>query len=80
MLAPVSPSVSFVLQGPFSCSWGDNKISVREMAEQVVTNLRTCVMIDSLAIERGFMDGKSLWWPNKNGIIFCIPGKAGMTV
>jgi hypothetical protein len=52
----------------------------REVVEQAVTNLGGHAQIVSLAVDRGFMDGKFLWWLDKNGIIFYIPAKTDMNV
>jgi hypothetical protein len=52
----------------------------REVVEQAVTNLGGHAEIVSLAVDRGFMDGKFLWWLDKNGIIFYIPAKTDINV
>ena len=47
----------------------------KEVIEQAITNLGEHARIVSIAIDRGFMDGKLLWWLNREGIIFYIPAK-----
>ena len=48
--------------------------------EQAITNLRGHARIVSIAMDRGFMDGKLLWWLNREGIIFYIPAKSNQHV
>ncbi len=53
----------------------------REVIEQAVTNLGSHAEIVSIALDRGFMDGKLLWWLNTDmHIIFYIPAKTNMNV
>ena len=53
----------------------------REVVQQAVTNLKDHAAIVSLAIDRGFMDGKFLWWLNDAmHITFYIPAKTDMDV
>jgi len=52
----------------------------REVIEQAITNLGDHAGIVSIAIDRGFMDGKLLWWLNSKGIIFYIPAKSNQHV
>ncbi len=47
----------------------------KEVIEQAITNLGEHAKIVSIAMDRGFMDGKLLWWLNSMGIIFFIPAK-----
>jgi hypothetical protein len=42
----------------------------KEVIEQAITNLGEHARIVSIAIDRGFMDGKLLWWLNREGIIY----------
>jgi Transposase DDE domain len=51
-----------------------------EVVEQAVTNLGSHAAIGSLAVDKGFMDGRFLWWLNRNGIVFYIPAKTDMNV
>lgn len=50
------------------------------MIAQAIINLGDHAKIASIAIDRGFSDGKLLWWLNKQGIIFYIPAKASHNV
>ena len=53
----------------------------QEVIEQAVTNLGSHAEIVSIALDRGFMDGKLLWWLNTDmHIIFYIPAKTNMNV
>jgi len=53
----------------------------REVVKQAVTNLADHATIVSLAIDRGFMDGKFLWWLHDTmHITFFIPAKTNMDV
>jgi hypothetical protein len=52
----------------------------QEVIEQAVMNLGEHAEIVSLALDRGFMDGKLLWWLNSKGITFYIPAKASQNV
>ena len=53
----------------------------QEVIEQAVTNLGSHAEIVSIALDRGFMDGKLLWWLNTDmHIIFYIPAKTNMDV
>ena len=52
----------------------------REVIEQAISNLREHAEITSIAMDRGFMDGKMLWWINSRGIIFYIPAKSNQNV
>jgi len=52
----------------------------REVIEQAITNLGEYARIVSIAIDRGFMCGKLLWWLNSKGIIFYIPAKSNQNV
>jgi len=55
-------------------------VLAREVIEQAVTNLGEHAGIVSIAMDRGFMDGKLLWWLNSKGIIFYIPAKSNQHV
>ena len=52
----------------------------KEVIEQAITNLGGHARIVSIAMDRGFMDGKLLWWLNSEGIIFYIPAKSNQHV
>lgn len=52
----------------------------REVVEQAITNLGDHATIESLAIDRGFTDGKFLWWLHTMHIIFYIPSKTNLNV
>jgi hypothetical protein len=52
----------------------------REVVEQATENLAGHATIVSLAVDRGFMDGKFLWWLHTKHIIFYIPAKTNMHV
>jgi hypothetical protein len=52
----------------------------REVVEQAMANLGDHATIESLAIDRGFMDGKLLWWLDSVNITFYIPAKTNMNV
>jgi len=52
----------------------------REVVEQALENLASRAAIVSLAVDRGFMDGKFLWWLNEKDIVFYIPAKTDMNV
>lgn len=52
----------------------------REVIQQAITNLGEHAKINSVAIDRGFMDGELLWWIDSEGIIFYIPAKSNMHV
>ena len=52
----------------------------REVIGQAITNLGEHAGIASIAMDRGFMDGKLLWWLNSMGVIFYIPAKSNQNV
>lgn len=55
-------------------------VLAKEVIEQAITNLGEHAKIVSIAFDRGFTDGKLLWWLNNMGIIFYIPAKTSMDV
>jgi hypothetical protein len=57
----------------------DTKLA-REVIEQAITNLGESARMVSIALDRGFIDGKLLWWLNQKGIHFYIPAKSDMNV
>ena len=52
----------------------------QEIIEQAITNLGDHARLNSIAMDRGFMDGVLLWWLNSRKIIFYIPAKSNMSV
>lgn len=53
----------------------------RRVVEQAIQNLGEHVKIKSLAIDRGFLDGKFLWWVGEEvGIQFYIPAKENLSI
>jgi len=52
----------------------------KEVIEQAIANLGEHTGIVSIAMDRGFMDGKLLWWLNSRGIIFYVPAKSNQHV
>ena len=52
----------------------------RDVIGQAIANLGEHAEITSIAMDRGFMDGKLLWWLNSRGIIFYIPAKSNQNV
>ena len=55
-------------------------ILAQEVIEQAILNLGDHARIASIALDRGFMDGKLLWWLNEQKITFYIPAKERMHV
>jgi len=55
-------------------------IMAREVVEQAIANLGERCRIVSLAVDRGFLDGKFLWWLNTCGITFYMPAKTSLNV
>lgn len=52
----------------------------QEVIEQACINLGEYATVASVAIDRGFMDGKLLWWLESKNITFYIPAKSNMGV
>lgn len=52
----------------------------QEVVRQAMSNLGEHARIRSLAFDRGFLDGKFMWWLNENNIIFQVPAKKNMDV
>ncbi|GAC1401555.1 MAG: hypothetical protein NVSMB49_16310 [Ktedonobacteraceae bacterium] len=50
------------------------------LLEQAQENLGTHAHIESIVIDRGYLDGEDLWQVQQKGIIFVIVGKANMSV
>ena len=52
----------------------------KQVIQQAIANLGEHAQINSIAMDRGFMDGTLLWWLNSIGITFYIPAESNMTV
>jgi len=52
----------------------------QEVVGQAISNLGEHARIASLAFDRGFLDGKFMWWLDENNIIFQVPAKKNMDV
>jgi len=52
----------------------------QEVIQQAIDNLGDHAALVSIAIDRGFMDGKLLWWLTSKNITFFIPAKTNMDV
>ncbi len=52
----------------------------QEIIEQAIINLGDHARLNSIAMDRGFMDGALLWWLESRKIIFYIPAKSNMNV
>ena len=55
-------------------------IMAKEVVSQAINNLGEQATIASLAFDRGFLDGRFLWWLNNREITFYVPAKTNMTV
>jgi len=55
-------------------------VLAKEVIAQAITNLGEHAEIASIAMDRGFTDGKLLWWLNSMDIIFYIPAKTSMNI
>lgn len=64
----------------FSTIETNDIIFAQEVIEQAITNLGDHAKIVSIAMDRGFMDGKLLWWLDGQKITFYIPAKKSMNV
>jgi hypothetical protein len=51
-----------------------------DLVKQAQANVAGYAVIKSLVIDRGFLDGKDLWWLSQEGIEFIVPGKKNMGV
>ncbi len=58
----------------------NDTVLAKEVIEQAIINLGKYATITSIALDRGFLDGKLLWWLHSQGIIFYIPSKASLNV
>lgn len=52
----------------------------QEVVAQAIDNLGEHATLESLAFDRGFIDGKFMWWLEQNGVIFQVPAKKNMNV
>jgi hypothetical protein len=52
----------------------------KAVVAQAMDNLGEHATIKSLAFDRGFLDGKFMWWLNQNDIVFQVPAKTKMNV
>jgi Transposase DDE domain len=50
------------------------------LLEQAQQNLGTHAQIETIVIDRGYLDGEDLWQVHQKGVIFVICGKANMAV
>jgi len=64
----------------FSTIEKNDIVLAKEVIEQAIANLGDYAEIASIALDRGFTDGKLLWWLNEQKITFYIPAKASMNV
>ncbi|MDX8406120.1 MAG: transposase [Mariprofundus sp.] len=55
-------------------------IMAREVVAQAIKNIGEHARLASLAFDRGFIDGKFMWWLNSQGVIFYVPAKKNMDV
>jgi len=55
-------------------------VMAQEVVEQAVANLGNHGKVMSLAFDRGFIDGKFIWWLEERHIIFYVPAKKNMAV
>lgn len=52
----------------------------KRIIHEAIDNLGDYTTLTSIAIDRGFMDGKLLWWLASKKITFFIPAKSNMDV
>jgi Transposase DDE domain len=50
------------------------------LLEQAQANLGTAAQLETIVIDRGYLDGEDLWRVDQKGVIFVICGKANMAV
>ncbi len=58
----------------------NDTVFAQEVIGQAINNLGDYARIATMALDRGFTDGKLLWWLNEQNITFYIPAKASMNV
>ena len=52
----------------------------KEIIQQAIDNLGQHAKINSIAMDRGFIDAELFWWLNSIGITFYVPAKSNMIV
>jgi hypothetical protein len=52
----------------------------REVVHQALRNIEGHAKLFSLAFDRGFIDGKFMWWLNGEGVQFYVPARKDMNV
>lgn len=57
----------------------DNSFT-RVLIKQAINNLQGYARISKILIDRGFLDGKDLWWLDEQGIKFVVPSKKNMDI
>jgi len=55
-------------------------IMAQAVVAQAIKNLGEHARLASLAFDRGFIDGKFMWWLDSQGITFYVPAKKNMAV
>lgn len=55
-------------------------IMAQEIVAQAIKNLGRHATLATLAFDRGFIDGKFMWWLNSQGVVFYVPAKKNMAV
>jgi len=55
-------------------------IMARKVVAQAIKNMGEHATLATLAFDRGFIDGKFMWWLNSQSIIFYVPAKKNMAV
>ncbi|MCI0526725.1 MAG: transposase [Nitrospira sp.] len=51
-----------------------------DLVKQGQANVRGYAVIKRMVIDKGFLDGKDLWWIDQQHIVFIVPGKRNMEV
>ncbi|MCD4823747.1 MAG: transposase [Phycisphaerae bacterium] len=74
------PNSSLPIAMRFATIETHDVLLAKEVIAQAIANLGEHAGIVSIAMDRGFMDGKLLWWLNGKGIIFYIPAKSNQHV
>ncbi len=55
-------------------------IMAQKVVAQAIKNLGEHARLASLAFDRGFIDGKFMWWLNSQKVVFYVPAKKNMAV
>jgi hypothetical protein len=58
----------------------DEREYIRKLVIQSQKNVKNKSKIERVVMDRGFIDGKELWWLNSQKIKFVIPARSGMNV